>query len=335
MVYLNRLISTIDAHAGGEPLRIVTGGLPPLPGRTVLDRRTYLHDHHDDLRRLLLFEPRGHADMYGAILTPPDSGDADYGVIFLTNEGYSTMCGHGIIALTTALLETGAFPCSRPETIVTYDTPAGRVVARAMIEDGKVVKVAFENVPAYQCATGTDVDVVGRTVPVDVAWGGAFYALVEAQDLGVDLTPESISDLIRLGMEVKRAISNAMDIRHPHDPRLSSLYGTVISGPAHDAASHGRNATIYADGAVDRSPCGTGTSAKLAVLHAADQLGMNEPYIHESIIGTTFEGRVLGEIEEAGYPAVRTEIAGRGFLTGFHQFVLDPDDPTAPGFLIR
>ena len=330
-----RLISTIDAHAGGEPLRIITSGLPPLPCSTVLERRQSFAQRHDDLRRLLLFEPRGHADMYGAILTEPDSDQADYGVIFLTNEGYSTMCGHGVIALTTALLETGAFPKSEPETIIRYDAPAGRIVARAAISDGRVKQVSFANVPSYRLFCRVPVEVGGAEVFASVAWGGAFYALVDADELDVAIDVAHAPRLVELGMAIKRAVAARVEIPHPEDARLSGLYGTILSGKPRAATSHGRNVTIFADGAIDRSPCGTGTSAKLAVLYAEGKLGPGEPYIHESIIDTTFEGRVRGETMVAGRAAVETDIAGHGFITGFHRFVLDQDDPLPAGFLVR
>ncbi|MEJ7762470.1 MAG: proline racemase family protein [Thermomicrobiales bacterium] len=330
-----RVISTIDAHAGGEPLRIVTAGFPVPRGETVLDRRRWFEAHHDDLRRLLLFEPRGHADMYGAILTPPTSPGADHGVIFLTNEGYSTMCGHGIIALTTALLETGALPMAEPETTVTYDAPAGPIVARASVAGERVTGVTFANVPSYVIATDVPVRLASGEVRATVAWGGAAYALVEAADLGIAFEPGNAAELVRLGMEVKRAVSAAVAIDHPEDGRLSGLYGTIISAPPTGPGADGRNVTVYADGAIDRSPCGTGTSAKLAALHVTGRLATGQDYVHESIIGTAFTGRVTAETTVAGRAAVETEIAGRGFVTGFHQFVLDPDDPLAAGFLLR
>ncbi len=332
---LHRVISTIDAHAAGEPLRIITSGLPVPRGDTVLDRRRWFEEHHDDLRRLLLFEPRGHADMYGAILTPAVSPGANHGVIFLTNEGYSTMCGHGIIALTTALLETVALPMREPETTVTFDAPAGPIMARASVEGDRVTGVAFANVPSYVIAADVPVRLASSEVRVTVAWGGAAYALVEATDLGITVEPANAAELVRLGMEVKRAVSASVSIDHPGDDRLSGLYGTIISAPPGKLGADGRNVTVYADGAIDRSPCGTGTSAKLAALHAAGHLATGDPYVHESIIGTTFTGRVTAETTVAGRAAVETEIAGRGFVTGFHQFVLDPDDPFAAGFLVR
>jgi trans-L-3-hydroxyproline dehydratase len=330
-----RTITTIDAHAGGEPLRIVTSGLPPLPGATMLERRRWLTENLDVVRRILLWEPRGHADMYGAVLTPPVSAEADYGVLFLTNEGYSTMCGHGVIALTTALIETGAIASSGSEVAVAYDSPAGLIRARASLADDRVTSVAFENVPAFRLTKGLEIDTSRGTVRVDVCFGGAFYALVDAPDLGTEVRRERVGELIALGMEVKRAVEAAMDVHHPLEPELHGIYGTTISDQPLLAGSHGRNVTIFAESEVDRSPCGTGTSAKLAMLYADGLIRANEPYVHESIIDSTFTGMVIGETEVDGMPAVTTEIGGRGFLTGFHTFVVDPDDPTRDGFLVR
>jgi proline racemase len=330
-----RVISTIDAHAAGEPLRIITAGLPPLPGSTVLERRRYMAEHHDDIRRTLLFEPRGHADMYGAVLTPPVTPDADFGVIFLTNEGYSTMCGHGVIALTTVLLETGTLCRREPQTEVTYDSPAGLIRVSAKVEDGRVTSVAFRNVPAFRYAEGLALETSAGPVRADVAYGGAFYALVDAAALGVEVLPEHAATLTRLGMEIKRAVEREIDVVHPDEPELRGIYGTIISELPQTAGGDGRNVTIYAEGAVDRSPCGTGTSAKLACLYGDGRVALGQTYVHESVIGTTFTGRVLGETAVGPFAAVETEIAGRGFLTGFHQYVIDPQDATAGGFLVR
>lgn len=331
----DRIISTIDAHAAGEPLRIITAGLPPLAGTTILERRRAMAEYHDDVRRILLFEPRGHADMYGAVLTPPVTVGADFGVIFLTNEGYSTMCGHGVIALTTALLETGMLPRAEPITRVLYDSPAGLIRASAHVANGRVTSVSFQNVPAFRLIQGLNIDTSVGLVSVDVAFGGAFYALVDAASLGIEVLPERVSLLTRLGMEIKQTVDKAIDVVHPEEPELRSIYGTIISEAPRNSGADGRNMTIYAEGAVDRSPCGTGTSAKLACLFADGRIPLHEPYVHESVIGTTFTGRVIGETQVGVFPAVETEIAGRGFLTGFHQFVVDPDDPTSGGFLVR
>jgi proline racemase len=331
----SRVISTIDAHAAGEPLRIITTGLPPLPGRTILERRRAMADRFDDIRRVLLFEPRGHADMYGAVLTPPVSEDADFGVLFLTNEGYSTMCGHGVIALTTALLETGMLQRREPCTEVVYDSPAGLIRASASVEGDRVTSVAFRNVPSFCFAQALKLETSVGDVAVDVAFGGAFYALVDAAALGVEVMPEHVPRLTELGMEIKRAVEREIEVVHPEETELHGIYGTIISEPPQSAAADGRNITIYARGAVDRSPCGTGTSAKLANLYARGDIPLDEPYVHESVIGTTFTGRVIGETQVGMFPAVETEISGRGFITGFHQFVVDRDDPTSGGFLVR
>jgi proline racemase len=331
----SRTFTTIDAHTGGEPLRIITSGLPTLKGSTILERRRWMRDNFDDLRRILLWEPRGHADMYGAILTPPVSAEADYGVLFLTNEGYSTMCGHGIIALTTVLLETGMVPMVPPETSITFDAPAGLIRARACIEDDRVASVSFVNVPSFQFVKTLELDLSVGSIAVDVAFGGAFYALVDAVALGTRVVRERIGELISLGMEVKHAVEAKLDVVHPFEPDLRAIYGTIISDDPITSESDGRNVTIFAESEVDRSACGTGTSAKLANLYAKGQIELGAPFVHESIIDTTMTGRVLSETTVGDYPAVITEISGRGFITGFHTFVVDPEDPTRQGFLVR
>jgi proline racemase len=331
----SRTISTIDAHTGGEPLRIITSGLPSLQGATILERRRWMQENHDELRRILLWEPRGHADMYGAILTPPVSHEANFGVLFLTNEGYSTMCGHGIIALTTALIETGAVERQEPETSVTFDAPAGLIRARACTEDDRVVSVSFVNVPAFQFARDLTIEISVGKITVDVAFGGAFYALVDAKKLGTSVRKERVGELIGLGMEVKRAVEAKIDVVHPLEPELHGIYGTIISDDAQTPGGDGRNITIFAESEVDRSPCGTGTSAKLANLFAKGKIGLDSPYVHESVIDTIMTGRILSETTVTQFPAVITEITGRGFITGFNQFVVDPEDPTRQGFLVR
>lgn len=330
-----RVISTIDAHAAGEPLRIITAGLPPLPGETILARRRAMARDYDHVRRLLLFEPRGHADMYGAVLTPPVTPGADFGVLFLTNEGYSTMCGHGVIALTTTLLETGMLPRQEPVTEVVYDSPAGLIRASATVAGDRVTSVAFRNVPSFCFAHALNLETSAGPIAVDVAFGGAFYALVDASALGVEVLPEHTPRLTQLGMEIKRAVEREIEVVHSQEPELRGIYGTIISEPPRSSQADGRNITIYAEGAVDRSPCGTGTSAKLACLYGKGNIPLQVPYVHESVIGTTFTGRVIGETHVGLFPAVETEISGRGFITGFHQFVVDPDDPTSGGFLVR
>lgn len=327
-----RTLTTIDAHAAGEPLRIVTSGLPPLRGETLRERRAALRREHDDIRRILLWEPRGHSDMYGAVLTEPTTPEADYGVIFMTNEGYSTMCGHGIIAATTALIETGEVATHGPEAVLTYETPAGMVRARASMDNGRVVAVRFRNVPAFRLARDVEIAVDGRRLAVDVAFGGAWYAIVRAEELGLAVTPAQAPALVEAGMAVKRAVGEVMDVAHPDDPELTGLYGTIITAPPASGDADGRNVTIYANGAIDRSPCGTGTSARLACLHADSQLQLAQQYVHESIIDSVFTGQVVAETRVGELPAVVTEISGEGFLTGVHTFIVDRDDPLGAGF---
>jgi proline racemase len=333
----SRLIGTIDAHAGGEPLRIVASGAPPLPGATMLERRRAMLERHDEIRRLLMWEPRGHADMYGCLLTPPVTPGAAYGVLFMHNEGYSTMCGHGIIALTTALLETGALARAGEIAEVGYDTPAGFVLARAELGGDRVRRVAFRNVPSYLHARDLRITVDGRAIAVDVVFGGAFYALVEAATLrpGLEVRPERAAELIGRGMAVKRAVEAAADVVHPEEPGLRGIYGTIITGPPRGEGAHGRNVTIFAEGEVDRSPCGTGTAGRVAALYARGALALGRDYVHESIIGSRFTGRAVEETRVGDHSAVVPEISGRGFVTGMHQFVLDPDDEVGRGFLVR
>ena len=333
----SRFISTIEAHAGGEPLRIVTAGVPPLPGATILERRANMREHHDDLRRLLMWEPRGHADMYGCLLTPPVTPGATYGVLFMHNEGFSTMCGHGIIALTTALLETGMVSSAGTSTEIGYDTPAGFVLARAEMEADRVRRVSFRNVPSFVHTAALPIVVDGRAITVDVAFGGAFYALVDVAILasGLALTQGNSRELIARGMAVKHAVEAATTIAHPDEPGLHGIYGTIIIGTGADAASHSRNVTIFAEGEVDRSPTGTGVSARLAAHYARGEVALGQEIAIESIIGSRFTGRVLSETRVGDRPAIIPEIGGRGFISGFSQFVLDPEDEAGRGFLVR
>lgn len=329
-----RTLTTIDAHAGGEPLRIVTAGLPPLPGATIMERRAAMLEHFDELRRILMWEPRGHADMYGAILTPPVSPAADYGVLFMHNEGYSTMCGHGIIALTTVLIETGMHPVVEDRAELGYDAPAGFILANAELEQGRVTRVAFTNVPSFVYHDGVAIETTYGAFSVPILFGGAFYALANAADAGLCIGASNVGELIDFGMAVKHAVEDRLEVVHPLEPELRGIYGTIICDTP-SAGADGRNVTIFADGEVDRSPCGTGTAARVAWLHATGRLPIEQPYVHESITGARFTGRVLETTEVAGRPAVIPEIAGRGYITGFHTFVVEPDDPLGGGFLVR
>ncbi|MGH9764897.1 MAG: proline racemase family protein [Blastocatellia bacterium] len=329
-------LRTIDAHSEGEPLRVIISGFPDLPGNTILARRQYAREHLDHIRIALMWEPRGHADMYGCILTAPVSNNADLGVLFLHNEGYSTMCGHGIIALTTVVLETGVLASNEPETTVRFDTPAGLVTARARVDSGQVKSVRFHNVPSFVVALDETVDVPGLgVIRYDLAFGGAFYAYVNAGDAGVSCEPRDFRQLIEKGMAIKRAVMASRRIEHPFESDLGFLYGTIFVGPAGSPEDHSRNVCVFAEGEVDRSPTGTGVSGRLAIHHARGEIRVGEPIIIESIIGSSFTGRVIEETNFGPHRAIIPEVEGTAHITGRHEFFIDPEDQFGRGFLLR
>lgn len=329
-------ITTIDAHTGGEPFRIITGGLPELEGDTILQRRRYATDHLDHLRTALMWEPRGHADMYGCIITPPVSPEADFGVLFLHNEGYSSMCGHGIIAMTTVAIETGMIEAVEPLTVVRIDVPAGLVTAYAHLEKGRVTSVTFHNVPSFVLALDQTVDVPGLgPVRYDIAYGGAFYAFVKGDELNVTTTPGDFNALIEKGMAVKRAVMLAGPIVHPFEKDLSFLYGTIIIGPPHSPRIHSSNVCIFAEGEVDRCPTGTGVSARLALLHARKEISLNDPIVIESILGSRFTGQVVSTTTFGPHDAIVPQVTGSAWITGRNEFFMDPVDPLKDGFILR
>ncbi|HEU5211715.1 MAG TPA: proline racemase family protein [Gaiellaceae bacterium] len=319
-------VEATDYHTAGEPFRIVTSGVPPIGGRTVAERREQAAERPDvdAVRRLLCHEPRGHADMYGCFLVPPDDDAAELGVLFWHKDGYSTACGHGTIALGAWAVESGRIAAPVDGTVdVTIDVPSGRVVAAVRMRNGAVDTVAFRNVPAAVVAR--DVPAAGTTV--DVAFGGALYASLPAARVELSVTPERLPEIIAAGREIKHALAGSPVAVHADDPRLSGVYGVIfhdVLGPLHQ-----RNVTVFADGEIDRSPCGSGTSARLALL-AAD-LRPGDELRHDSIVGTTFLGRIIGETS-AG---VLTEVEGSAYRTGEHRFVLDPRDELGTGFVLR
>jgi proline racemase len=328
-----RRVSVIDSHAAGEPLRVVTGGVDPIPGDTIVAKRAWAREHLDALRRGLMFEPRGHADMYGAIVTEPATPDGDLGVLFMHNEGWSTMCGHGIIALTTVAFETGMLA---PAEIVRIDAPAGRITARPKREGDRVLSVAFENVPSFVLDLDAAVDVPGLgKIRYDLAFGGAFYAYVDVAQLGLDVSAKDYRGLIDAGWRIKKAVMAARPIPHPFEPELSFLYGTIIGGPAKDPGGHARNVCVFADGEVDRSPTGTGVSGRVAIEHARGRLKERNAFVVESVIGTRFTGRVLRETTFGPHRAVVPEVEGQAWISGRSELWFDPDDPLASGFILR
>ena len=327
-------ITTIEMHTGGEPLRVYTSGLPEIKGRTVLEKRRYFREHYDHIRRGTIWEPRGHADMYGAIITP--SADADLDVFFLHNEGYSTMCGHAIIALTKLVIESGLVRKDVNEPQVTFNVPAGRVHARALIENGQVREASFRNVPSFLYLSDQSVEVPGLgPVRFDVAYGGAFYAFVDAEPLGLSLNANDYARLIDHGRRIKQAVASNYSIEHPFEKDLSFLYGTIFIGPAQETGHHSRNVCIFAEGEVDRSPTGTGVSARAAIHYAKGQLQLNQRITIESIVGSVMTVAPVETITFGPHDAIVPEVSGTASITGRNEFYFDPDDPFREGFILR
>jgi proline racemase len=334
-------VTATDYHTAGEPFRIVTGGVPALGGTSVLERRRWAAEHLDDVRRLLVNEPRGHADMYGCFVTPPDDDSADLGVVFFHNEGYSTACGHGTIALVTWAIETGrvAVRAGAREVPVMVDVPSGRLACAARLDDdGRVAVVRFRNVPSFVLARDVPVETSRGPLSLDVAFGGAFYGSLEVTALGLAVVPDALPALIALQRELRPALDAALDVVHPDEPELRGIYGVICweSLPAGSSQLQQRNVTVFADGEVDRSPCGSGTSARLAILHDRGEIAVGDRLRHRGIVETAFDAWVVGEGPPVGgRPSVITEVEGSAFRTGEHVFTLDPRDPVATGFLLR
>jgi proline racemase len=330
------MIRTIDAHTAGEPLRLIVDGFPHVEGTTMLERRDWLRECHDNLRTALMLEPRGHADMYGALLTEPEHADSDAGVLFMHNEGYSTMCGHGVIAVVTIALERGLLVPRHGRADIRLDTPAGTVTARARTRDEggriRVDGVSFVNVPSFILHGAVPVRLEARAVRADVAFGGAFYAIVDAESAGLALIPQALPELRRAGMRIKHAVEAAIRVVHPAEPGLHGIYGTIFTGPPSRDDAHLRNVTIFADAEVDRSPCGTGTCAVMAVLAGMGLLDRQQTFVHESLIGTLFHGRIVGDGMVGELPAIVPEIEGEAYITGESTFLIDPQDPLRFGF---
>ena len=327
-------LETVEMHTGGEPLRIIVSGIPEIPGNTMLDKRGYFRKHYDHIRSGAILEPRGHADMYGAIMTEPVDDGSDFGVFFLHNEGYSSMCGHAIIAVTTLAYQTGLVPFNKAELI--FDTPAGKVRAYPNFQNGKIDGVSFRNVPSFVYFKNETIQVEGiGKVKFDIAFGGAFYALVNASDFKLELTRANSTKIIDLGRRIKLAIMDAYEIRHPFDEELGFLYGTILTGKAESSANHSRNACVFANGELDRSATGTGVSARAALHYFNGEIGKNQKITIESIIGTTMDVSVTEELYLGEYKAIIPEVSGRAHTSGRNTLFFDPEDPLGKGFLIR
>ncbi|RYV04045.1 proline racemase [Shewanella sp. OPT22] len=330
-------ISTIDAHTEGEPLRIVTGGYPELKGKTILEKRQFAKAHLDHLRKLIIFEPRGHADMYAALITEPVSDDADFGVLFLHNEGYSSMCGHAILALVKVACELGAIELGAHPRIVKIDAPAGLVVATALRDSDGKIQVSFENVASWAEVIDKKVHIEGvGEITYDIGFGGAYYAFVDADRYKISCRPDNVAQLIELGRKIKHAVAKHLQIQHPLEEDLSFLYGTIFtSTQVSDTDYHSKHVCIFADGEVDRSPTGTGVSARIALLQAKNEVELGQSITIESIVGGRMHVVANKPLDFYGKSSVIPTVSGRSYITGQHDFLIDEEDVFQEGFILR
>jgi proline racemase len=341
------MITAVDAHACGEPGRVITGGVLDVPGATMFEKKTYLEQHCDDLRLRMLREPRGYPAANCNLILPPTHPDADAGFVIMEQVEYPPMSGTNTICVVTVLIETGMIRAVEPITRLKLETPAGLIGVDAEVRDGKVKKVTFRNVPAFATHLDALVEVRGLgSVTVDVAYGGMFYVIADAAALGLRLTPDEGRDIVRLAEMIKAATQEQIAVAHPENPGISGVTIAQISGTPSNAAAHRKNAVVVSTGkldwerpstwtgAMDRSPCGTGTCAKMATMYARGLLPLHQDFVHEGILGTIFTGRLIEETRVGPYPAVVPTLSGQAWITGFAQYVLDPDDPFPQGFTV-
>lgn len=333
---VTRTINAVDSHTMGEPTRIVTGGIPSIPGKSMPEKKAYLESNLDHLRTGIMLEPRGHNDMFGSILTSPTSEEADLGIIFMDGGGYLNMCGHGTIGAMTVALETGMVPMVEPVTEVVLEAPAGLVRGQVKVENKKVKEVSFKNVPSFLYKRDVEIEVpeIGK-VTLDISFGGSFFAIVSAKQLGLKVMPENAQKLNRLGMTIRDIVNETVKVQHPELAHINQVdLVEIYDDPTHPEATY-KNVVIFGQGQVDRSPCGTGTSAKLATLYAKGAFDEADTFVYESILGTLFKGRIVGKAKVGEIDAIIPEITGSAYITGFNQFVFDDEDPVKYGFILK
>ncbi|WP_461181906.1 proline racemase family protein [Virgibacillus kimchii] len=329
------MYQTVDVHVEGEPLRIIIDGLPEIKGETQLERRAYCKENLDHIREVLMYEPRGHHGMYGCIITRPAKETSDFGVLFMHNEGWSTMCGHGIIGVVTMGIETGRFEAKDGKNKFIIDSPAGEVTAYAEVAGNRVRSVSFENVPSFVLKKDIKMELDGKEIIADISFGGAFYAIINSQSLGLEVSKKNLPHLQKWGTKIKAYIENNWHIVHPLEKDLEGMYGVIFSDKPTRNDADLRNVTVFADEQVDRSPCGTGTCARLASLFEHSEIDDNGSFVHESITDGHFVGQIIGKDTVGNYQAVVPLVTGSAFITGFHQFVIDPEDTLPQGFLLE
>lgn len=333
---INKQIIAIDSHTMGEPTRIITSGIPKIPGKTMADKKEYLENNLDYVRTLAMHEPRGHADMFGSIILTPTIDEADLGIIFMDGGGYLNMCGHGTIGAMTAAVEMGMVEVTEPYTYLTLESPAGLIKGQVRIEDGKALEVTFKNVPAFLDKEGVEIDVDGLgKVKLDVAFGGSFFAVVEINQLGVDISPENTNKITELGVKILKAANEQINVVHPELSHIKSIDLVEFYGPAKSEDATLQNVVVFGEGQVDRSPCGTGTCAKMATLFTKNKLAQDEEFIYESIIQTKFKGKIIDTIEKNGQTFVIPQITASAYITGINHLLVDPTDPLKHGFSLK
>ncbi len=333
---VTKVIQTVESHTMGEATRIVIGGIPKIPGKTMAEKMEYMEENMDYLRTTLMLEPRGHNDMFGAIFTDPCMDEADIGVIFMDGGGYLNMCGHGSIGSATCAVEMGIVPITEPYTNVILEAPAGVIKARVKVENGKAQEASIVNVAAFLYKKDIEVDVpdFGK-VTLDISFGGSFFALVKASDVKIDLIPQNAGQLNELGMRIINAVNEQVEIQHPVLKHIKTVDLCEFYGPAKSKDADIQNAVVFGQGQLDRSPCGTGTSAKLADLYARGEIKIGEQIVNESIICTKFIGKILSSTKVGEFDAIVPEITGSAYVTGFSQYLIDPDDPVKHGFILK
>ncbi len=336
MTRFTHIISAIDTHTAGEPTRIVLNGLPPIPGITMAQKKRYMKENLDYIRTLLMQEPRGHRDMFGAIVTPPTTDRAMYGILFMDNAGYLDMCGHGIIAITTALLEMGMVLPTEPETVVVFDTPAGLVKSHAKVEGNQVLEVSVANVASFLYAKDIELELpdVGK-ITIDVSFGGNFFAMTPAKELEISVHPDNSSKLLQLGLMVKKAVNEKLQVQHPLKKHINTIELTKIYDQLDPSMLLSKSVVIFGKGQMDRCPCGTGISAAMATLYGKGKLPLGVEFTNESIIGTRFRGKLVREVKVGDFIAVEPILIGEAYITGIQRFVVDQNDPLKYGFFVN
>lgn len=326
-------IQAVDSHTMGEPTRIIVGGVPVIKGDTMPEKKAYLERHMDYIRTAIMLEPRGHKDMFGSIITQPVSKDADLGIIFMDAGGYLNMCGHGSIGAATVAVETGMVDIKEPYTNIVLESPAGLIKAKVKVENGRALETSIINVPAFLYKEEIKIEVpeLGE-VTVDIAFGGSFFALVNAEKLGLDINPNNSMRLSKAGVAIRNIINKTIEVKHPTLSHINTVDLVEFYGPPKNSNATLQNVVVFGEGQLDRSPCGTGTSAKMAALYSKGKLKISEEFVYESILGTMFRGKVIGETKVGNYSAIIPEITASAYITGFNHFVIDDKDPLKFGF---